>query len=103
MSGSKRDKDNSGRVHITYNVFTGDAREERELPFVVGVIGDFGGAAKLEPFGDRRFIPAPKVIIVSADILKQRSWRGNPRCAATALALQLLFMKVSESMGNHDS
>ena len=56
MSGSKRDKDNSGRVHITYDVYTGDARVKRELPFVVGVIGDFAGERKLEPLADRRFI-----------------------------------------------
>ncbi len=31
------------RVHITYDVQTGDAMEKRELPFVVGVMGDFSG------------------------------------------------------------
>lgn len=31
------------RVHLTYDVEKGDAIEQKELPFVVGVIGDFSG------------------------------------------------------------
>jgi type VI secretion system protein ImpB len=31
------------RVHITYDVETDGAQEERELPFVVGVMGDYSG------------------------------------------------------------
>ena len=31
------------RVHITYEVEVGDAQEVKELPFVVGVMGDFSG------------------------------------------------------------
>jgi type VI secretion system protein ImpB len=31
------------RVHITYDVEVGDAIELKELPFVVGVLGDFSG------------------------------------------------------------
>jgi len=31
------------RVHITYNVDTGDATEKKELPFLMGVVGDFSG------------------------------------------------------------
>lgn len=33
----------SPRVHITYDVEIGDAIELKELPFVVGVLGDFSG------------------------------------------------------------
>lgn len=46
------------RVHIKYKVWTGDAEVERELPFVVGVLGDFSGHAadKLAPLGERKFI-----------------------------------------------
>ncbi|MGE3180686.1 MAG: type VI secretion system contractile sheath small subunit [Phycisphaerae bacterium] len=46
------------RVHITYDVETGDALEKRELPFVVGVIGDFSGnpTEKLKPLKDRKFV-----------------------------------------------
>lgn len=31
------------RVHITYDVQIGDAIEKKDLPFVVGVLGDFSG------------------------------------------------------------
>lgn len=31
------------RVHITYEVETGGAQVEKELPFVVGVLGDYSG------------------------------------------------------------
>lgn len=31
------------RVQMTYDVEVGDAMENKELPFVVGVMGDFGG------------------------------------------------------------
>lgn len=46
------------RVHITYEVETEGAEVVRELPFVVGVIGDFSGdpTQPLRPFGERKFI-----------------------------------------------
>ena len=31
------------RVQLTYEVERGDAIEQKELPFVVGVVGDFAG------------------------------------------------------------
>ncbi len=33
----------SPRVHITYDVETGDATEKKEIPFLMGVVGDFSG------------------------------------------------------------
>ena len=46
------------RVHITYEVETEGAEVVKELPFVVGVVGDFSGdpAQPLRPFGERKFI-----------------------------------------------
>lgn len=46
------------RVHIKYEVEIGDAMIERELPFVVGVLGDFSGdpTSELKPLGERKFI-----------------------------------------------
>ena len=60
MSGSIHDKLNrvrKPRVHITYEVETEGAQIMRELPFVVGVMGDFSGdpTAPLKPMGDRKF------------------------------------------------
>ncbi|MEX2188828.1 MAG: type VI secretion system contractile sheath small subunit [Pirellulales bacterium] len=46
------------RVHITYDVEIGDARVKKELPFVVGVLGDFSGnpTQPLKSFKDRKFV-----------------------------------------------
>jgi type VI secretion system protein ImpB len=45
------------RVHITYEVEVGDAQEIKELPFVVGVMGDFSGdpTKPQRPLRDRKF------------------------------------------------
>ena len=54
----KLDRVRSPRVHITYDVETGGAIELKELPFVVGVVGDFTGqpAEPLPKLKDRKFI-----------------------------------------------
>jgi type VI secretion system protein ImpB len=46
------------RVQMTYDVEIGDAIEKKELPFVVGVVGDFGGQSELEQkkLRDRKFV-----------------------------------------------
>ncbi|APA67601.1 type VI secretion system contractile sheath small subunit [Janthinobacterium sp. 1_2014MBL_MicDiv] len=46
------------RVQMTYDVEIGDAIENKELPFVVGVLGDFGGNAESEKkrLKDRKFV-----------------------------------------------
>jgi type VI secretion system protein ImpB len=46
------------RVHITYDVEVGDAIQLKELPFVMGVLGDFSGQpAETQPrLRDRKFV-----------------------------------------------
>ena len=46
------------RVHITYDVETEGAVIQKELPFVVGVIGDFSGkpTTPLPSLKDRKFV-----------------------------------------------
>jgi type VI secretion system protein ImpB len=46
------------RVHITYDVETEGAQVRKELPFVVGVVGDFSGKSyePVKPLRDRKFI-----------------------------------------------
>src|SRR6478672_11521925 len=54
----KLDRVRSPRVHITYDVETGGAIELKELPFVVGVLGDFTGQP-VEPLAklkERKFV-----------------------------------------------
>jgi type VI secretion system protein ImpB len=54
----KLDRVRPPRVHITYDVEVGGAIEMKELPFVVGVLGDFSGKPE-QPLGrlrDRKFV-----------------------------------------------
>jgi type VI secretion system protein ImpB len=46
------------RVHIKTEVETGFGQEKKELPFVVGVMGDFSGdpTKKLDPLNKRKFV-----------------------------------------------
>jgi type VI secretion system protein ImpB len=46
------------RVHITYDVEVGDAIQMKEIPFVMGVLGDFSGqpAEALPRLRDRKFV-----------------------------------------------
>ena len=50
------------RVHITYDVETGDAIEKRDIPFVVGVMADLSGQPEqpLPALKDRNFIAIDK-------------------------------------------
>ena len=46
------------RVHVTYDVEIGDAIEIKEIPFVMGVLGDFSGMPEdpLPSLKERRFV-----------------------------------------------
>lgn len=46
------------RVQLTYDVEKGDAIEQKELPFVVGVVGDFSAQTEVElpRLKDRKFV-----------------------------------------------
>ena len=54
----KLDRVRPPRVQITYDVETGGAIEIKELPFVVGVLGDFTGQPEqpLPKLKERRFV-----------------------------------------------
>ncbi len=54
----KLDRVRPPRVQITYDVETVDAMEMKELPFVVGVLGDFTGKPEqpLAKLKERRFV-----------------------------------------------
>jgi type VI secretion system protein ImpB len=54
----KLDRVRSPRVHITYDVEVGGAIQLKELPFVVGVLGDFSGKPDqpLPRLKDRKFV-----------------------------------------------
>ena len=46
------------RVQMSYDVEIGDAVESKELPFVMGVVGDFAGASQVEQkkLKERKFV-----------------------------------------------
>lgn len=90
------------RVHITYEVEIGDAMEKRELPFVMGVLGDFSGTptAKLKPLRDRKFVQIDRDNI--NDVLKQMTPGLNLRVENTLagdgseLGVQLKFESMED-------
>jgi type VI secretion system protein ImpB len=51
------------RVQMTYDVEIGDAIENKELPFVVGVLGDFGS----DPDGAKKRLKDRKFVTVDVD------------------------------------
>jgi type VI secretion system protein ImpB len=90
------------RVHIKYEVETDGAVVERELPFVVGVMGDFSGnpTQQLRPLKERKFVQidrdnfndvlariAPELNIKVKNTLKDDG---------TDLALQLKFKSMDD-------
>ncbi|WP_208354172.1 type VI secretion system contractile sheath small subunit [Pseudaestuariivita rosea] len=71
----KLEKVRKPRVHIKYEVETEGAMVEKELPFVVGVLGDFSGdpTEELKPFGQRKFV---QIDIDNFDAVMQRMTPG---------------------------
>ena len=90
------------RVHITYDVETEGAVEEKELPFIVGVIGDFSGhpSGKLKPLKDRKFVTIDRDNI--NDVMKQMTPGLNLRVENTLngdgseMAVQLKFESMED-------
>jgi type VI secretion system protein ImpB len=54
----KLDRVRPPRVHITYDVEIGDAVEQKEIPFVMGVLSDLSGQPKksLPPMKERKYV-----------------------------------------------
>jgi type VI secretion system protein ImpB len=55
---AKLERVRAPRVHVTYDVEVGDAIEIKEIPFVMGVLGDFSGQPEepLPRLRERRFV-----------------------------------------------
>eukprot|EP01035_Chromulina_nebulosa_P011636 gene11636-15545_t len=90
------------RVHITYDVETEGAEVRKELPFVVGVIGDFSGKPyePLKPLRDRKFIQIDRD---NFDDVMQRMTPGaefkvdNTLAAdGTQMSVQLKFKSIED-------
>jgi type VI secretion system protein ImpB len=90
------------RVHLIYEVETGGAMVKKELPFVVGVMGDFSGnpSNPLKPLRDRKFVEIDRdnfddVIASTAPELNMRvdnKLAGN----GTQMAVQLKFSSMDD-------
>ena len=77
------------RVHITYDVETNGAIEEREIPFVMGVMGDYSGdnTETKKPLKERKFVQVD---------------RDNFNDIMTKVAPKL-DIKVPNTLGDEDS
>jgi type VI secretion system protein ImpB len=91
------------RVHIKYEVETEGAVVEKELPFVVGVLGDFSGDPSVDakPLKDRKFVQ------VDRDNFNDIMARMQPRLAMrvpdklsgdanSELAVELTFSSIED-------
>lgn len=105
MSGSIHEKLNrvrKPRVHITYEVETEGAEIQRELPFVVGVMGDFSGdpTVPLKPMTDRKFtqIDRDNFDDVMASMNPGLKMRVDNTLASdgTQMAVDLKFNKLAD-------
>jgi type VI secretion system protein ImpB len=85
----KLEKVRKPRVHITYDVETEGATLKKELPFVVGVTGDFAGNASIvnKPLKDRKFVQ------IDADSFDSVMAKIGPQ----------LQLKVSNTLANDGS
>jgi type VI secretion system protein ImpB len=90
------------RVHIKYEIETDGAQIERELPFVVGVMGDFSGnpTKQLAPLRDRKFVQIDRDNF--NDVLAKTAPELNIKVQNTLkddgsdLALQLKFSSMDD-------
>lgn len=91
------------RVQITYDVETNGALEQKELPFVVGVLADLAGDQEEapKPIKERKFVP------VDRDNFNEVLAKTGPRLALkvpnrltdeedTSLSAELKFEEISD-------
>ena len=92
------------RVQLTYDVEIGDAIEKKELPFVVGVLGDFTGQPDpekpLPKLKDRKFVQVDldNIDDVMKGMAPKASYRVRNRLSPEGgeFAVNLAFDKVED-------
>ncbi len=77
------------RVHITYDVETNGAEQRKELPFVVGTLGDFSG----DNTEGKKSLKERKFVNIDRDNFDQVMGKINPK----------LNMKVENTLTDDDS
>lgn len=103
----KLDRVRPPRVHITYDVEIGDAIELKEIPFVVGALGDFSGKAEqpLPRVRDRKFIEIDRDNFnqVLAGMKPRLAYRVDNKLAndGTKMAVELKFNSLDDFEPDH--
>jgi type VI secretion system protein ImpB len=98
----KLDRVRPPRVHITYDVEIGDSIELKELPFVVGVLGDFSGKPEqpLPRVRDRKLIEIDRDNFnqVLAGMKPRLAYRVDNKLAndGTKMAVELKFNSLDD-------
>ncbi|MAR90913.1 MAG: type VI secretion system contractile sheath small subunit [Pseudomonadota bacterium] len=77
------------RVHITYDVETGGAEQTKELPFVMGVMGDYSG----DNTDNKKSLKERKFVGIDRDNFNQVMGNINPK----------VNMKVENTLAGDDS
>lgn len=77
------------RVHITYDVETNGAEEKKELPFVMGVMGDYSG----DNTENKKSLKERKFVNIDRDNFNDAMGKVNPK----------LNMKVENTLSEDDS
>ena len=77
------------RVHITYDVETNGAEEKKELPFVMGVMGDYSG----DNTDNKKSLKERKFVNIDRDNFNEAMGKVNPK----------LNMKVENTLSDDDS
>ncbi|MFZ7112300.1 MAG: type VI secretion system contractile sheath small subunit [Desulfatiglandales bacterium] len=96
------DRVRSPRVQITYDVEVGDAIEMKEIPFVVGVLGDFSGKPDepLPKLKDRKFVEIDRDNFnsVLAGMKPRLAYRVDNRLTDddTKMAVELRFKSLED-------
>lgn len=90
------------RVQLTYDVERGDAIEQKELPFVVGVLGDFAAQSAVAQgkLRDRRFVGVDMDNFddVMAGLAPRAAYRVKNRLSGEGgeIAVDLTFKKLED-------
>src|SRR6185295_2881786 len=93
-------------VHLIYEVETGGAAVKRELPFVVGVMGDFSGnpSQPLKPLRDRKFVQIDRDNFqdVMASMTPELNFRVENKLAGdkSEMAVNLKFNSMDDFAPN---
>lgn len=77
------------RVHITYDVETNGAQAKKELPFVVGVMGDYSG----DNTENRKALKERKFVQIDRDNFNEAMAKVNPK----------LNLQVENTLAGDDS